>query len=411
MNFIRRLTKSFPTFLTAFALAMAVWVSAVTATDPTEERIFPQPIAITVIGLNPDLLVVNEIPEQATVTIRAPESILEHLTNEPGLIKVTLDLSELGPGSHILTPQVSVGVSPTEITRISPSSIPVDLETLETKELPITLNLTGSLPIGYQAEEATLGIEQVLISGPQSIVESISQVIATVDIDNVIEDVQRTIELVPIDSDGVEVTGVSLNPASITVNVPITQLGGYRNVWVTVVTYGQVAQGYRLKYYFAFPPTVTIFSTDPDLVNSLPGYIETTPINLNGASEDFEVNITLNLPEGISIVGDQTIIVQVVIAPIESSLNFTNVPIQVIGLEDNLLAKVSPDVVDVFLSGPLYLLEELNYSDIIVILDLTDHGPGTYQLVPRLELLDEKIKVDAILPGMIEVVITTETSP
>jgi len=411
MNFIHRLTKSFPTFLTAFALAMAVWVSAVTATDPTEERVFPQPIAITVIGLNPDLLVVNEIPEQATMTIRAPVSIHEHLTNEPGLINVTLDLSGLGSGSHKLTPQVSIGVGPTEVTRISPSSIPVDLETLETKELPITLNLTGSLPIGYQAEEATLGIEQVLISGPQSIVESISQVIATVDIDNVIEDVQRTIELVPIDSDGVEVAGVSLNPASITVNVPITQLGGYRNVWVTVVTYGQVAQGYRLKYYFAFPPTVTIFSTDPDLVNSLPGYIETTPINLNGASEDFEVNITLNLPEGISIVGDQTITVQVVIAPIESSLNFTNVPIQVIGLEDNLLAKVSPDVVDVFLSGPLYLLEELNYSDIIVILDLTDHGPGTYQLVPRLELLDEKIKVDAILPGMIEVVITTETSP
>jgi len=411
MSFIRRLTKSFPTFLTAFALAMAVWVSAVTATDPTEERLFPQPIAITVIGLDPELLIVNEIPEQATVTIRAPESILEHLTNEPGLIKVTLDLSGLGPGSHILTPQVSVGVSPTEITRISPSSIQVDLETLETKELLITLNLTGNLPIGYQAKEATLGVKQVLISGPQSIVESVSQVTATVNIDNVIEDIHRTIELVPIDSEGVEVSGVSLDPASIPVDIPIIQLGGYRNVWITVVTYGQVEQGYRLKYYFAFPPTVTIFSTDPDLVNSLPGYIETTPINLNGTNEDFEVNITLNLPEGISIVGDQTITVQVVIAPIESSLNFTNVPVQVIGLADNLLVTVSPDVVDIFLSGPLYLLDELNYLDIIVILDLTDRGPGTYQLVPHLELLDEKIKIDAILPGMIEVTITEETSP
>ena len=82
-----------------------------------------------------------------------------------------------------------------------------------------------------------------------------------------------------------------------------------------------------------------------------------------------------------------------------------------IGLADNLFATVSPDVVNVFLSGPLYLLEELNYSDIIVILDLTDRGPGTYQLVPRLELLNEKIKVDAILPGMIEVTITEDTSP
>ncbi|MFH1445902.1 MAG: CdaR family protein, partial [Chloroflexota bacterium] len=280
-----------------------------------------------------------------------------------------------------------------------------------TKELPITLNLTGSLPIGYQAEEAVLGVEQVLISGPQSIVETVSQVTATVDMDNVIEDLHQTIDLVPTDSNGVEVAGVSLDPASISVDIPITQLGGYRNVWVTVVTYGQVAQGYRLRYYFAFPPTVTIFSTDPDLVNNIPGYVETTPINLNGANEDFEINITLNLPEGVSIIGDQTITVQVVIAPIESSLNFTNVPIIVIGLADNLIATVSPDVVDVFLSGPLYLLEELTYSDIIVILDLTDRGPGTYQLIPRLELLNEKIKVDAILPGMIKVIITKETSP
>ena len=54
-------------------------------------------------------------------------------------------------------------------------------------------------------------------------------------------------------------------------------------------------------------------------------------------------------------------------------------------------------------SGPLFLLDNLNFSDIIVTLDLQNRGTGIYQLVPRIEFGNELIKVDAILPGTIEV--------
>ncbi len=41
---VRLIVKYLPSFILAFALAVAVWISAVTAADPNEERIYPHPI-------------------------------------------------------------------------------------------------------------------------------------------------------------------------------------------------------------------------------------------------------------------------------------------------------------------------------------------------------------------------------
>ena len=69
----------------------------------------------------------------------------------------------------------------------------------------------------------------------------------------------------------------------------------------------------------ASPPNLVVFSTNPQLVNNLPNFIETTPLDLTGAQDDLDVRLSLNLPRGISAVGDQTILVQVSIAAIEGS--------------------------------------------------------------------------------------------
>ena len=162
----------------------------------------------------------------------------------------------------------------------------------------------------------------------------------------------------------------------------------------------------RLTNIFANPPTVTIYSSDPELVESIPGFVETTPINLNGAEEDMEIRVSLNLPEGINVVGSQNITVQIGLEPIQSSISFNNIPIQVESLGDGLSATVSPENVDVFLSGPIDLLEQLSPSTLIVIIDLENRDPGTYTLAPEVQLENEAISVDAILPNTIEVTIS-----
>ena len=403
MKALRWLFKIIPTILMALTLAVIVWFSSVTASDPNEEGLIPTPIPINVIGLNPDLILSGDIPESASVMVKAPSSVLTRLTNEPNLIRITANLSGLGTGEHEITPQVDIAIGPTEVLRLTPETFTISLESIQAKELPINFSMIGNLPISYEAGEPQLSTSNVQVSGPSSLVSEVSQVIASIDLTNVTANVNKLVDLRPLNSNGAIVSGITLSPSSVRVEVPITQLGGYRNVFIKIITTGQIAQGFYLTGIYANPPTITIYTSDPDLANNMPTFIETMPINLNGADEDFETNVALSLPERIQIVGEQNITVQVGIAPIESSINFSNVPVQYLNLGNRLKVSLTPDVVDVYLSGPLFLLDNLNFSDIIVTLDLQNRGTGIYQLVPRVEFGNEVIKVDAIQPGTIEV--------
>lgn len=412
MEQLRKLIKNLPTLLTAIVFAIAVWIFAVNQADPTETRTYPRTLELEIIGLDSSLMIVNDITEQIALTIRAPASILNQLENNSSLINVTLDLSGLDSGVHTLTPQVNLGLMPAEVVRLNPSTIFVKLDALVSQTLPIQLRMIGNPQIGFEVQTPELSQESVLVSGPQSVVESIDLMLAEVSIVDVSEDVQRTVDVVAYDADGNELDGLTVSPDSIQVNIPVVQRGGYRTVVVKIVTSGQIAPGYRLTNIFSMPPTVTIFSSDPNLVEAIPGFVETTPINLNGADSDLEIRVALNLPEGINVVGSQNVTVEIGIDPIESSVSFTNIPIQTQGLDSGFQALISPETVDVFLSGPLNLLEELSPASIVVVIDLSDRGLGTYQLVPEVVLENNEINVDAILPNTVEVtIVEAEESP
>lgn len=406
MKTLRWIVKFLPTLLTALILAIIVWVSAVSSADPNEEREYSAPIPITVLGLDPDLVVTGQYDDEVKVSIRAPRSVQERLAANPDAIHAYINLSGLKAGEHTLEPQIAIDLSPTRVTLVSPSEITLKLENILSKEVPVEIRENGALPIGYTAGTPVLSQDSALVIGPESQVLKVEQVVASVDLSNIITSISRQVELKALDARGVIVSGINLNPTQVTVDIPITQLGGYRNVFVKIVTTGQIAQGFYLTGIMADPPNITIYSTDPELAANMPAFIETTPLNLNGAFESFEKDVSLNLPEGIVVVGDQQVTIKVNISAIQSSILLTGIQVEISNLGQGLKAALSPDRVDIYVSGPLYLLDKLNAADIIVTLDLANKTPGTYQLIPTVTLADSAINLDSILPASIEVVIS-----
>ncbi|NMB68915.1 MAG: hypothetical protein GYA20_09150 [Chloroflexi bacterium] len=411
MTGLQRILKYIPTFLTAFVLALAVWISAVTSTDPTEERQFSQPIPIEVIGLDPGLMITNDPPAQLNVVLSAPRSVWNQLSADPSVIRAVVDLSGLEPGNHAAQVQVNINLRPVQIVSYAPRSISVTLERLSTRTVPIDLVTRGEPAVGYQAGTPTLSQSSTVVSGPASIVERVQKVEALLDLTQVFETVNRTLTLQAVDANNAPVTGLTLTPDRVTVTLPINQKGGYRNVVVKVVTSGEVASGYRLTNISVFPPTVTVFSSDLQAISSLPGYVETAPFDLTNLKDDLDISMPLNLPEGVSVVGDQTVLVRVGIAAIQSSLPLANQEITVVGLAPNLAATLSPDTIDLILSGPLPLLDALKAGDVTISIDVTGLGRGVYQLEPKIEISIDEIKVESVLPGSIEVLITFAPTP
>ncbi len=404
--FLQKLVKNLPTFLLAFALSLAVWVSAVSASDPTQKLVYPNRVPLDVVGLDPGMVLVSEVPEQVIITLSAPQSIWNQLVNEVDPISALIDLSGLEAGTYQIPVQVRVTIHPIRIVSYTPEEVTIRLEKLESKSLPITLNRIGEPGVGFQAEEPVMEIYSATISGSSSLVQKVKELRAPLDISKANENIERRIPIQAFDEDGFEVDGISISPEDVAVTQNISQLGGYRNVVIKVVVTGQVANGYRVTNISVYPPTVTVFSTDPKLVDQLPGYIETTALDLDNATDDLDTKVLLNLPPGISVVGEDTVEVQVGIAAIEGSITIESTKVEVTGLKEGLAAEVAPETVDVILSGPLPLLEDLTSEDIRVFVELAEEDIGTYQRLPVVELAIEEIVVESILPVSVEVTVS-----
>ncbi|NPV40543.1 MAG: hypothetical protein HPY72_04255 [Anaerolineae bacterium] len=406
MNFLKQFAKNLPLLLSAIFLAIVVWAMAVTTTDPVEKRNYSRPVELEVSGLDPSLLITSELPEQISLTLSAPRSVWSSELSNASVIRAFLDVSGLEAGNYSLPITLKVYAHPVRVDSYLPNELDVRIEQLYSKDLSINLVQPSSPAVGYEAGTPKLSTSTVTVSGPASEVEKVSEVRATLDISQAKEDIDRNLELQALDESGLPVEGITLNPEIVNVKMEVNQRGGYRNVSIKVVTSGQIASGYRLTNISSNPLVVTVYSSDPELVNNLPGYIETTPLNLTDADEDLQVSLPLALPSGISVVGESTIRVSVSISPIQGSTTLPNLPVEIVGLQPDYDVTLSPDRVDVIFSGPIPTLDKLVSSNVRVIIDLSDYTEGTYQIEPRVEVDVEDVLVESKLPASIEVEIT-----
>jgi YbbR domain-containing protein len=400
------LFRNLSTLIIAFVLALAVWVSAVTAADPDEVRAYPQPVKLEIIGQDPGLVIVGTLPKEITITLRAPHSIWNELATSDGQVRAILDLSGLVAGKHNVSVQIQVKVRPVRVVSYSPNTLGFALEPLATKTISIQLAVRGEPAIGYQAGAAVLDPEQIVISGPQSQIERVARIQADLSIAGVRQDIQSILPLHVLDANGQVINELVINPGTVQVGLPITLQGGYRDIAVKVAVRGQIAGGYRLTNISVFPPVLTVYSGNPAIVNDLPGFVETEPLNLNGESQNIDTRLKLTLPAGVSVVGEQTVHVQVGVAAIEGSLSLSGIPIDVIGLAPGLQAHISPTLVDVILTGPLPVLDKLTPDDVKFVVDLTGLESGTHQATPQPQIQIADIRVQSLNPGTIEVIIS-----
>jgi len=306
--------------------------------------------------------------------------------------------------------QINPAFRPVRQGSVIPELIEVTLEPLLTRTYPVNLEVTGDPAVGYQKGRLISEPSSVTVSGAESIVTQIEQVGASVDISGATETIERSVPLVALDQQGEPVSGVNITPAEVALTQPIFLQGGYRNVIVRVETVGQPANGYKLTNITVSPLNVVVFSSDPQLVNDLPGYVETEPVDLTGAVDDIDTYVAITLPDGVTMVGDQFVLVQVSIAAIEGSLKIS-LPVTPIGLLPIQAALISPDNVDVILSGPVPILDAMTPDDVRVVVDVSDLELGTYQLEPQVEIIPDRIAVESIVPSTVELEIIIAPTP
>jgi YbbR domain-containing protein len=392
----------------AAILGAAVWVNAVSTQDPDETRILSAPITISAQGLKEGLVAQGYQNIGVQVTLRAPRSVWDRLS--PDTVRILADLSGKAEGKYTISLKPVTNLTPVRVEKVEPSTVQVLIDHLATRSLAVHIELTGSLALGFQAGTPTAEPVAVTLSGPQSLVDSVVEVVAAVNVEGLRSSSDQNIPLVALDTQGNVVSGVSIDPLTISVSIPVQQLGGYRDMVVKVPLTGTVKSGYRLTGLTITPQVVTLYSDAPDVIRNLPGYVETQPLDISGASADVTKSLALVLSAGVQVVGDPKIVVQVSIAAIEDSITLSRL-IRFQGLARGLTATSSPNSVDIIISGPAPIIWSLRPADVDVFLDLAGLAPGTYKLKPEVKLLDPVLQVVTISPEQVEVVIKLEPTP
>ncbi|MCK4315042.1 MAG: hypothetical protein KAX24_04655, partial [Anaerolineae bacterium] len=321
----------------------------------------------------------------------------------------TVDLTGLGPGVHQVPVQVTLNKQPSRVTLFEPEYITLELDARMERSVPVRVQIEGKPTLGYLRQATTIDPSEVLVNGPSTYVAQVVETFTSVSVQETNADVEGEFPLQPQDSEGQPVPHVTLTPEMVNVRIPIKLSSYYRPLAVKVVLLeGQGSPGYRVTNISVEPPEVTVFGS-PEVIKALPGYIETEPIDVEGAQADVVVRPALNTPSNVAVVSDQQVEVRVFIEAIQSSLTMEIAP-ELQGLRPSLTATVSPETVEVILSGPLPLLETLEPSDVRVVLDLFDLSRGTYQIKPQV-VVPEGLAAQSIIPATVQVEIFTAPTP
>jgi YbbR domain-containing protein len=211
-----------------------------------------------------------------------------------------------------------------------------------------------------------------------------------------------------IDGAGNKVESLTLSPAAVTVKVVIERQVGYRDVTVRATTRGTPAAGYWISNIRVEPALVTVYGRQ-SVIDGLPGYLDTEPIDVNKAKQDVIKRVALSLPEGVLVLGEgagkEGILVQISIQPLLGGQTIHR-ELKLENLRFGLKATASPKAVDIILSGPLPALQELQPEDVQATVDLFGLGKGTHKLAPSVILPDGRgLEVKSIVPDIVEVTI------
>lgn len=407
-RFIGNVLGNLVTLLLSMVLATIIWYNAVQSNDPLRTQFLQVPVSF--IG-QPDntILVTPNTSQSVQVVFRGPTSLVATLTDQN--FSASLDLSQLPFGEETLASIVVQSNDPkVTILSQSPEQLLVHLEQTVLREIPVELDLRGSVAIGYSQGEPFINPPAIVVSGIASQVEALEMARVTVFLNNDRETVRRLPQPIFYNRQGrpASVNNLEVSTEQVEVTIPISESAGFAEKIINVDLQGDPAPGYRVIGVEVDPPTVLLQGRPTQL--SAIQWVNTEPVDVNGLTESFRPQVALSLPQGITLAEVEEIFVTITIEPFRTTSIFNRTP-QIQGLRSGLTAELETETVRIVLFGPLPALNALIEEDVTAVLDLFGLGPGAYSLEPDINFPEQRgIELRSIQPPQVIVRIAPATT-
>ena len=279
--------------------------------EATTETIYNVPVYI---DGNVDAYYVTGLPDTVSVSLSGPKNLIEQTLEADDFRVITEDLTNLGEGSHYIQLQLE-NVSESVSYEISPSSVNISIDSLQTTEYPVQVEMSNESAVadGYEITDVTLSQDSVTLTGSTSDIESVSQVYTVVNIpDNLSEDYTTTATVITENADG-DILNINTDPSEVDVTVQVSPEG----VSVPIVAnITNEREGYTYEATILDSQNATL-SGDYDTINNTESVSAT--VDVSGITTRTTVDAPIVLPDGVTGSDPSSVRVQVVPTASESS--------------------------------------------------------------------------------------------
>lgn len=399
---MERIKKNWPVKLISLIVAIFLWAYVVNNSQNDELRTFRNiPVELkNMESINEKDLLIME-PKDPTVTVKLRGKRSDLLKFQRSDISVSVDLD--GYGERNSTIPINVIAPPnTTVSYVSKNNIMFKFEKLIKKDMDIEIETVGNLPSDHLIlTSKKASPDKITLKGASSQVSKIKKAKVVVDASTITNDTNLNLPVQLEDENGELVEGVELSQGFINVSLSINST---KEVPIKLKTTGSPAEGINISKYTFSQEHVSIVGAKETLDDI--NYIDTKPVDLTQINETTNVNIDLDLPEGIFLSDtDKKIILNIKVDKIENkeiSLSDSNIEVENLG--ENLSWKLADENKNISLNleGGTSDLDKVNGENIKIKLNLENLEKGIHTVDITVDEM-EGVKVKSIKPKSLKI--------
>lgn len=402
----KALTANIGFKILALVFSVALWMIVVNVDDPEQTKTFTATVQVINENVLTDQGKYYTLTDGNTVSFRvtAQRSVLERLSSSD--FTATADMNYLEDDVRIPV-DITVNRYASSV-RISAQRLYLDVEVGEEMSARFSVRgeTVGAPAEGFAVDEISVAPNVISVRGPAEYVSEIETVRAYCDVTGRNMDTSETVVPVFYDADGKEVDTTRLQVSVDTVDI-YAEIVSVKEVPITVETSGTLPDGLELTGITTDPATVMIKGESRELNQVTSITIPSTVISLSEITQDLTttVDITSYLPEGVTLLNSEDAQVSVRVTVAGETTQEFDVPagnISVRNLERGYTTSFSGPTVRVSVTALQSELSRLSADSLTGYVDVSGLVPGTYNLPVTLNL-DEDYQVE---PATIQITIT-----
>lgn len=396
MKIKKALTANIGFKILALVFSIALWMIVVNVDDPEQTKTFTATVQVINENVLTDQGKYYTLTDGNTVSFRvtAQRSVLERLSSSD--FTATADMNYLEDDERIPV-DITVNRYASSV-RISAQRLYLKVEVGDEMDARFSIRgeTTGDPADGFAVDEVSVVPNVISVRGSAEYVSKIESVRAYCDVTGRNMDTSETVVPVFYDADGKEVDTTRLQVSVDTVDVYV-EIVSVKEVPIVVETSGSLADGLELTGITTDPATVMIKGESSELNRVTNITIPASVISLSDITQDLTttVDITSYLPDGVTLLDSQDAQVSVKVGVAGETTQEFDVPvdnISVRNLERGYTTSFSASTVKVSITALQSELSRLSANSITGYVDVSGLVPGTYNL-PITMNLDEDYQV------------------